>query len=148
MSELTENRDAPGTAGNHVFEGVGGYLDDDGNLVSSGATNNVAVGLNEDWYTGNGGGFGSVAEHFVQDASAYRLRTASISYNIPAKKLVGNPLKDVRFTLSGNNLLLFTPYQGIDPETSLLGSASNGQGIDYFNMPNTRSVTFGVNIKF
>ena len=81
-------------------------------------------------------------------ASMYRLRTASISYNVPAAKLTARGLKELRFTLSGNNLLLFTPYEGIDPETSLLGSGSNGQGLDYFNMPNTRSVTFGINVKF
>ncbi len=147
MSELTENRDAPGTGGSTIFEGVSGHIDAEGNVITSG-TNDVQVGLNEDWYTDNGGGFGSVAEHFIQDASTYRLRTASLSYNVPAKKLVGNALSEVRFTLSGNNLLLFTPYEGIDPETSLLGSSSNGQGLDYFNMPNTRSVTFGINVKF
>ncbi|NOQ71895.1 MAG: SusC/RagA family TonB-linked outer membrane protein [Crocinitomix sp.] len=145
-SANTENRDIPG-AETTVFEGIAGHVDADGNVVTSG-TNDVLVGLNEDWYTDNGGGFGSVAEHFIQDASTYRLRNASLSYAVPAKKLVGNALSEVRFTLSGNNLLLFTPYEGIDPETSLLGSSSNGQGLDYFNMPNTRSVTFGINVKF
>ena len=66
MSELTENRDAPGADGTYVFEGVAGNLDENGNVVTTG-TNDVPVALNEDWYTGNGGGFGSVAEHFVQD---------------------------------------------------------------------------------
>lgn len=150
MSQLTEDRDAPSPTneGDHVFDGVSGHLDAEGNLVLDGSANTEQVGLNEDWYTGNGGGFGSVAEHFIQDASAYRLRNASISYSIPSAKLKGKALNSVRFTVSGNNLLLFTPYQGIDPETSLLGSSSNGQGLDYFNMPNTRSVTFGINVKF
>ncbi len=147
MSKLTEDRDQPGEGGTTVFEGVAGHLDDDGNVVVTGS-NTVEVGLNEDWYTGNGGGFGSVAENFVQDASSYRLRNAAIRYQIPKEKLKGHYLKNVVFSVSGNNLLLFTPYEGIDPETSLLGSSSNGQGIDYFNMPNTRSVTFGVNVKF
>ena len=150
MSDITENRDAPSPTneGDHLFEGVSGHLDENGELVTDGTNNDVKVGLNEDWYTGNGGGFGSVSEHFIQDASAYRLRNASISYNVPADKLKGNALNAVRFTISGNNLLLFTPYKGIDPETSLLGSSSNGQGLDYFNMPNTRTVTFGINVKF
>lgn len=143
MSGLTEDRDQPGETST-VFEGVSGHYDADGNVVLSGQQNNVEVGLNEDWYTGNGGGFGSVASPFVQDASTYRLRNISIGYNVPIKSKF---VKDFNIVLTGNNLVLFTPYTGIDPETSLVGSNSNGQGMDYFNMPNTRSVTLGLNIK-
>jgi hypothetical protein len=39
---------------------------------------------------------------------------------------------------------LWTPYNGIDPETSLTG-ATNAQGIDYFNVPGTAS--YGLNVK-
>lgn len=144
MSGLTENRDAPGTTST-VIEGVYGHYDAQGNLITNGVQNTTEVGLNEDWYTGNGGGFGSVASPFVQDASTYRLRNVSISYSVPLKST--KYVKDLNLILTGNNLLLFTPYTGIDPETSLVGGSSNGQGLDYFNMPNTRSVTFGVNIK-
>ena len=34
---------------------------------------------------------------------------------------------------------------GVDPETSLTG-VGNGQGVDYFNMPSTRSVMFKLNL--
>lgn len=146
MSKNTENRDQPGETST-VFEGVQGHYDEDGNLVTSGTTNTVEVGLNEDWYTGNGGGFGNVASPFVQNASTYRLRNITVAYNFPLKKLNKPVIKEIRMYLTGNNLLLFTPYTGIDPETSLVGSASNAKGIDYFNMPNTRSVTFGLNFK-
>lgn len=144
MSGITEDRDAPGTTST-VFEGVYGTYDTNGELVLSGGENTTEVGLNEDWYTGNGGGFGSVAAPFVQDASTYRLRNLSISYSVPLKST--KHVKDLNVFLTGNNLLLFTPYSGIDPETSLVGGNSNGQGLDYFNMPNTKSVTVGVNIK-
>lgn len=144
MSGLTEDRDAPGTTST-VIDGVYGHYDTQGNLIVSGDDNTTEVGLNEDWYTGNGGGFGSVASPFVQDASTYRLRNVSISYSVPLRTV--KHIKDLRVFLTGNNLLLFTPYTGIDPETSLTGGSSNGQGLDYFNMPNTRSLTFGVNIK-
>lgn len=144
MSALTEDRDAPGTTST-VFEGVYGHYDDQGNLIASETANTTEVGLNEDWYTGNGGGFGSVASPFVEDASTYRLRNFTVAYDFPLKNVKN--VKNLSVFLTGNNLLLFTPYTGIDPETSLVGGSSNGQGLDYFNMPNTRSVTFGVNIK-
>lgn len=121
---------------NHQFEGV---------LASDGSANGIQVPLDENWYTGNGGGFGAVAEHFVEDASYYRLRLMSLSYNF------GDVLKGFsNFTVNvtGRNLLLFTPYDGVDPETSLVGSSSNGQGLEYFQMPGTRSYSVGLNVKF
>ena len=37
--------------------------------------------------------------------------------------------------------------EGIDPETNLMGSV-NAQGLDYFNMPNTRSISARLGITF
>ena len=41
-------------------------------------------------------------------------------------------------TFFANNPVLWTSYKGVDPETSLAGPA-NGQGLDYFNNPSTKS---------
>ena len=46
-------------------------------------------------------------------------------------------LSDIDIRLSGRNLHLWTDYTGIDPETNL--NNTNGRGMDYFNMPNTKS---------
>ena len=146
MSKNTESRDING-ATSTVFEGVNGHYDVDGNLVYGTGNNNVSVGLNEEWYRANGGGFGAAPSQFVENASAYRLRNFSVGYTFNIKKMKKSSMNEVRIYLSGNNLLLFTPYTGVDPETSLTGSSSNSKGLDYFNMPNTRSITFGVNIK-
>jgi len=61
--------------------------------------------------------------------------------------LKNTPIRNLDVYFTGRNLWLKTPYSGIDPETSLLG-ASNGQGIDYFNMPGTKAMTFGLRIGF
>jgi hypothetical protein len=50
-------------------------------------------------------------------------------------------------SLTGRNLWLNTDYPGIDPETNLTG-ASNGYGLDYFNMPNTKSFSATVRLTF
>ncbi len=131
-SELTENR---GTI--TVFDGV----------LPDGTPNNIAVPLGQSWYQGNGGGFGTVAEHFIEDGSFRRLRYVTIAYDL------GDVLSNAgfdRFTVSftGRNLFLSTPYTGFDPELSLVGSSSNGQGLDYFQMPNTRSFSIGLNATF
>jgi TonB-linked SusC/RagA family outer membrane protein len=146
MSKATEERDMNGETST-VFEGVKGHYDENGNIVYGGANNDVSVGLNEQWYTGDGGGFSNVSSQFIENCSTYRLRNVSVGYTFNVKKLKISKLNEFRVYVSGNNLLLFTPYTGVDPETSLVGSASNAKGLDWFNMPNTRSFTFGLNIK-
>jgi TonB-linked SusC/RagA family outer membrane protein len=130
-----------------VFDGVKGHYDANGNLVTSGETNNVSVPLDQAWYQGNGGGFGTVAEDFIEDGSYVRLRELELTYTIPQKALEKINIYQLDVSLIGRNVLLFTKYKGIDPETSLTG-ASNSQGMDYFNMPNTRSLGLALNLTF
>lgn len=141
MSDITEDRDLPTadpTTGSLNFEG----FDQEGNAVSR------TVLADENWYLGDGGGFGDVAEHFVEDASWIRLRQLSLTYNFGQKFLAKTPLRGLSLSFIGRNLLLFTPYTGIDPETSLVGSGSNGQGLDYFQMPNVRTFAFSLGVQF
>ena len=138
MSKRTEDREASGSQGTHVFDGV----------KEDGAANDIVVPLSQDWYAANGGGFGNIGEQFIQDASYYRLRYISLSWKLNKKWLENIPFKDISLSFTGRNLLLFTPYEGVDPETSLAGADSNAQGLDYFNNPSTKSVSFGLKLKF
>ena len=56
-----------------------------------------------------------------------------------------NFIKNGTLSFIGRNLWYDTNYDGVDPETSLTGTG-NGQGFDYFNMPNTRSFIFKINL--
>jgi TonB-linked SusC/RagA family outer membrane protein len=138
MSDITEDRDVSGDyeGTSNVFEGI---------KASDGQPNDIRAPLDENWYLGNGGGFGVVAEHFIEDGSFARLRYASLSYNFGS---MINGLSDLTLTFTGRNLLLITDYTGVDPETSLVGSSSNGQGLEYFQMPGVRSYAVGLNVKF
>jgi hypothetical protein len=149
-SSITEDRENA----DHVFEGVKGTMDGDGNLVlqdESGTkgtfTNDIKAPLNQSWYQTNGGGFGNVAEHFIQDGSWVRLREVTLNYVLPSKIFEKTPISSLNVGVSGRNLFLYTPYQGVDPETNLMGSV-NAQGLDYFNMPNTRSISARLGITF
>ena len=44
-------------------------------------------------------------------------------------------------SVSGRNLKTWTDYTGIDPESNLNGQTL-GQGLEYFNNPQTRSFAF------
>jgi len=152
----TETRNDDYTFGN----GVMGHLNADGEVVhydtdgvteiaGAGAANTAVVKLDENWrwWNGMGSGFTGPSEDYIEDAGWVRLREVSLAYNF--KSMIGGVswLQNLEVYFTGRNLWLSTPYTGIDPETSLLGS-SNAQGFDYFNMPGTKSYIFGLKIGF
>jgi hypothetical protein len=92
-------------------------------------------------------GFLGLAEDNIEDGSWVRLRELTLSYALPGRIFENSILSDVLISASGRNLWLHTNYSGVDPETNLRGD-TNDTGWDYFNLPNTRSYTFSINLKF
>ncbi len=92
-------------------------------------------------------GFGGTSEMNIFDTSWLRLRELTVSYRLPSNLFNSIPVRGATITFTGRNLWLETDYPGIDPETNLTG-ASNGFGLDYFNMPNTKSYNLGLNVTF
>jgi TonB-linked SusC/RagA family outer membrane protein len=91
---------------------------------------------------------GSLIEPVIEDASWVRLREVTVSYRFPKEVVSALAItRSIELFASGRNLWLSTRFQGVDPETSLVG-ASNAQGLDYFNFPNTRTLTFGIKLGF
>ncbi|PUZ29312.1 SusC/RagA family TonB-linked outer membrane protein [Chitinophaga parva] len=138
-----------------VFKGVMGHLDANNNLVhneggaekpGAGGANTTPFYIDENWYQGNGGGFGAQIESFTDDGSYVKLREVTLAYDIHSKAFTDSRfIKGLNVSLFARNIILWTPYKGIDPETSLTG-ATSAQGIDYFNVPGTES--FGAALKF
>ncbi len=95
-----------------------------------------------------------ITSRFVEDGSYLRLKNIAIGYNLPQEVTDRIGMDNVRFSLSGQNLLTFTDYSGLDPEVSygVVGqdsSASNTtNGFDFGNYPTVKSVNFSVNLKF
>ncbi|GAB3917762.1 SusC/RagA family TonB-linked outer membrane protein [Larkinella terrae] len=89
-----------------------------------------------------------VSENFIEDASWVRLRSASLSYNLPSSILKNTFIKSVRLSATGNNLALWTGYSGYDPETSSTSSGSNVDGFTGFTYPALRSLLFTLNVGF
>lgn len=90
-----------------------------------------------------------VTENFVQDASWVRLRTLSLSYNLPERWLKDCFIKQASLSFTGNNLWLSTPYNGFDPEAS---DAPAGNAIaseqSGFTYPQLRNYMVSVNVTF
>lgn len=82
------------------------------------------------------------SDRFIEDGSYLRLRTLSISYNLPVKPKF---LKYATVYLTADNLFTVTHYLGYDPEISATGSPLT-QGIDMALEPQFRSAQLGVRI--
>jgi TonB-linked SusC/RagA family outer membrane protein len=142
--ESANNRNAPTT-----FGGVLGHMDANGNVVhyaadgvtelsKPGAVNTVVSAYNEYYWQNIGSSFIGPAEPSVEDGSFVRIRQLSLGYTLPKDLCQKIHFTNVTVTVFSNNLVIWTKYKGVDPETSLAGPA-NGQGLDYFNNPGTRS---------
>lgn len=118
----------------------------DANGNPTGKANIKRVALTQGYYQAQGSGFVGATAPYIEDAGWVRLRTVTLTYNI-SRFLKKTFIRQLSIYFSGTNLLLFTHYKGVDPETSLAGS-DNAQGIDYFNMPGTKSYTLGLNVSF
>jgi hypothetical protein len=105
------------------------------------------VPLGEAWFTGPGGIFNGPVSGFIEDAGFVKLREVSLGYTFDqawVSRILGFGSIDLR--VAGRNLVTWTSYTGVDPETSLLGSATAVRGIDYFNNPQGRSYVFSVTL--
>ncbi len=80
-------------------------------------------------------------DNAMYDATNYRLREVSISYQFPKSILSKTPIKSASITLNGNNLwymAIGTPsYVNWDPEVASLG-VNQGAGFDYLTGPSMK----------
>lgn len=105
------------------------------------------VTIDQDWYQGDGSGFGAVSRQFVEEGGYVKLRELSVTYTLSNPVLFrGLGLSSVDLRLAGRNLKTWSNYTGADPETSLGGAENAIRGIDYFNNPQTRSVVFSIGL--
>jgi hypothetical protein len=87
------------------------------------------------------------SDRFVENASYLRLKTLSLSYNVPRKFCDNWGIGNLNIFVTGYDLFTWTKYTGQDPEVSLPGSASKLVE-DKSNTPVSRRFACGVNINF
>ena len=88
---------------------------------------------------------------YVQDGSYVKLREVNLAYNLPenfTRRLFGSTVRHARLSVSGRNLLRFTPYRGLDPEVSNFGNQAIVRNIDVAPFPPSRSFFFSIDLGF
>ena len=80
-------------------------------------------------------------EDDLTSASYFAIKSFTLGYTLPTRWTNAINMKSVRFTLSGDNLYLFSARKGMDPQYNFSGSTG------YTYTPE-RTVSFGVEINF
>src|SRR5690606_5853629 len=90
-----------------------------------------------------GQGQKSVNNYTVEDASYIRLNTVKLSYNLPVN---GRFFQSATIYVTGQNLMTWSDYQGIDPAANPNGGTD--LRIDFNVYPLARTFMGGVNLTF
>lgn len=125
-----------GSGGNKIYNGIRSTLSYEENIGKSNILSSaVPLGLFNSKYG---------SDLWLEDGSFIRLDNVTAGYNLKLKEV--KYIDSIRFSMTGNNLLLITDYSGLDPELNFSGG--QGGGGDNGIYPRTRSIAFGLNVKF
>lgn len=88
-----------------------------------------------------------ITEEFVYDASFIKLRQLTLTYRLPKSLIQNSPFSGISVSFVGRNLaLLSSKVDNIDPEATY--NNGNGQGLEWFGVPQTRTFGFDLNVSF
>jgi TonB-linked SusC/RagA family outer membrane protein len=88
-----------------------------------------------------------ISNRFVEDGSYVRLKTLQLAYNLPKAWLKKVRFEKMKVYVTGQNLLTFTKYKGLDPEIGNVGGSLE-IGIDRGFYPQPRTIMGGVSLTF
>jgi TonB-dependent starch-binding outer membrane protein SusC len=84
------------------------------------------------------------SSRWIENGRFIRLQNVTAGYTFTLPVMGG---RSTRVYVSGDNLLLFTPYSGYDPEV-FVDAGTATRGIDYLTYPRARTFTVGAHVGF
>ncbi|MDO6518104.1 TonB-dependent receptor [Zobellia uliginosa] len=122
-----------------------GYYEAGSYVIGEGA--NVFKTVLDGWYSGNTdstvpsifqglSSFGN-GDYYYEDAWFVRLQHITLGYNLPIALTKKLGVSSFRLNADAQNLFVFTPYKGLDPETDSLAG-----------YPNQKTITLGLSVSF
>lgn len=87
------------------------------------------------------------SDRFVEDCSFVRLKTLSLSYNLPKSFVKKLGLQSANVFVTGYDLITFTDYNGQDPEVTLPTKITD-LAEDDSQTPRSKRVSMGVTLNF
>jgi iron complex outermembrane receptor protein len=92
-----------------------------------------------------------VSTRFLKDGAFLRMNNLSLGYTVNPKSIgLDRWVNGIRLSVTGQNLMLITNYDGYDPEvnTDRTINGISSYGIDYLSYPKAKTYLFGLNISF
>ena len=93
----------------------------------------------------------SVSSRYLKDGAFLRLNNATIAYNFDVKSMkIDKYITGIRFSITGQNLALWTKYNGYDPEVNIDKSSGSykSYGIDYLSYPRAKTLVYNLTVSF
>ncbi|QFZ54604.1 SusC/RagA family TonB-linked outer membrane protein [Oceanihabitans sp. IOP_32] len=132
------------TAFRNVNTVLPGVMDDgNGGFIA----NTIETTIDQNYYRSSTR-YNRASEILVQDASWVKLRNIGLSYDLGSNILEKLKIERLSFNLSANNILLWTPFDGFDPEGNQYSAGSNVYGFTGLSIPLSQSYSFGINVTF
>ena len=85
-----------------------------------------------------------LSNRLLEDASYLRLKNVSLGYNLPSRITSRLLLERLRIYCTATNFWTYTKYTGSDPEVSTLDGSVSAQGIDFFTLPQVKTIAVGI----
>ena len=93
--------------------------------------------------------YSTVSSNFIEDGSYLRLSYVTLSYDFSSMLKKSWAVKNLSLSATGRNLFLLTKYTGNDPAVLVSTSGgTGGTGIDYYQVPVSRSFNFTLKATF
>ena len=88
------------------------------------------------------------SDMFIENGSFLRLKNLSFGYTLDEKAASRIGVDRLRFYVTGQNVLTFTKYSGLDPELGYANDGNRQINVDYAQYPQSRSWILGLNVTF
>jgi hypothetical protein len=87
------------------------------------------------------------SSRYLYSGSYLRVKQLTLGYNLPKTILNKVKIERAKVYVRGQNLFTFTDYKGWDPEVNSDYQDSNiNQGVDFYAVPQLKTIVFGINI--
>jgi TonB-dependent starch-binding outer membrane protein SusC len=87
-----------------------------------------------------------ISSRFIEDGSYLRVKNMTLSYTLRGNTAERLRIRSARLFVTGQNLLTFTNYSGMDPEVNYAGADNLRIGTDFFTHPHARTISLGINL--
>ncbi|WP_159523541.1 TonB-dependent receptor [Sunxiuqinia indica] len=141
-----------GVHGNKIYNGIRSNIENEKYVfnVSTDLLDSYTFNPNSDYprldlSDPNGNGIDN-SDRFLEDGSYLRLKSVQIGFTLPANWLNSLSISKCRLYLGADNLITWTNYKGFNPDIG--NSSMENRGIDFRQIPLSRSCHFGLQLNF